>query len=224
MKTFCVLFSNGLSGTWLTWFINQHVGFPDRLELDVEYSDPNYPDRVTDYTTQPRWWYDDNSWEEFMTYVERMDHPNERENEPGIRWGFDKLAFKVQPYHEFFGPGMNWEAAKTACKYVLDESNCKQVIVPICNEVLYTSIYNRLVAIRPEYTIDKNPKNWYNNKLYTHIQHEFQIPVLRLDIGKILDGNDSEYHELCKVLEVDALNNWKDLVNACREQIYDNYK
>lgn len=218
------MFSNGLSGTWLTWFINQHKGFPDRLELDVEYSDPNYPDRVTDYSTQPKWWYDDQSWEDFMVYCKRQDHPNDREGEPNIRWGFDSLAFKVQPYHEFFAPDMNFEQAKVACKYVLDESNCKQVIVPICKEVLYTPIYNRLVAIRPKYTIDKDPKKWYNSVLYDYIQHQLKVPLLRLDIGKILSGDDSEYRKLVKALDVAELGNWKDLVDTCREQIYDNYK
>lgn len=225
-ETFCVMFSNGLSGTWLTWFINQHKGFPDRLELDLEYSDPNHPERVTDYSTQPSWWYEDKTWKQFIEYCERMDHPNERENEPDIRWGFDKLAFKVQPYHEFYGPGMkhNSNLWKTDVEFVLKESNCNQVIVPVCNEVLYTEIYNRLTAIRHNIIIDKDPKEWYNSVLYEYIANELHVPVLRLDIGKILDGNDSEYHKLCKVLEVDALNNWKDLVNACREQIYDNYK
>jgi len=224
MKTFCVLFSNGLSGTWLTWFINQHKGFPERLELDVEYSDPNYPDRVTDYSTQPKWWYDNQTWEEFMIYCERMDHPNERENEPDIRWGFDKLAFKVQPYHEFFAPDMNFQQSKVACKHVLDESNCNQVIVPICNEVLYTPIYNRLVAIRPKYTIDKDPKKWYNSVLYDYIQQELKVPLLYLDIGKILTGHNNTYSELIKALDVPVLNNWKELVNDCRREIYDNYK
>ena len=224
MNTYCVLFSNGLSGTWLTWFINQHKGFPDRLELDVEYSDSNHPERITDYSTQPNWWYDNQSWEDFVIYCERQDHPNERENELNIRWGFDKLAFKVQPYHEFFAPDMNFEQSKVACKYVLDESNCNQVIVPICNEVLYTPIYNRLVAIRPKYTIDKDSKKWYNSVLYDYIQHELKVPFLRLDIGKILSGINSEYRKLTKALDVPELDNWKDLVDTCREQIYDNYK
>lgn len=221
--TFCVMFSNGLSGTWLTWFCNQHKGFPDRLELDPAYSDPAYPERITDYSTQPNWWYDEKTWTEFITYCERMDHPNERENEPGIRWGSSKLAFKVQPYHEFFGPDMSYEQAKEACRFVLKRSKCNQVIVPICNEVLYTPIYNRLVAIRPDYTIDKDPKKWYNSVLYDYIQHELKVPLLYLDIGKILSGIDSEYRKLIKALDVPVLDNWKDLANECKEQIYDNY-
>ena len=88
-------------------------------KLDPAYSDPAYPERITDYSTQPNWWYDEKTWTEFITYCERMDHPNERENEPGIRWGSSKLAFKVQPYHEFFGPDMSYEQAKEACRFVL---------------------------------------------------------------------------------------------------------
>lgn len=226
-ETFCVMFSNGLSGTWLTWFINQHKGFPDRLELDFEYSDSDHPERVTDYSTQPSWWYEDKTWNKFIEYCERMDHPNERENEPDIRWGFDKLAFKVQPYHEFYGEGLKHEETdvwKTDVEFVLKESNCNQVIVPVCKEVLYTEIYNRLTAIRPNYTVDKDPKEWYNSVLYEYIANELNVPVLPLDIGKILSGNDSEYRRLIQVLDVPELDNWKTLVKTCKEQIYDNYK
>lgn len=226
-ETFCVMFSNGLSGTWLTWFINQHKGFPDRLELDLEYSDPNHPERVTDYSTQPSWWYEDKTWKQFIEYCERMDHPNERENEPDIRWGSDKLAFKVQPYHEFYGPGLKHDETnswKTDVEFVLKESNCNQVIVPVCNEVLYNEIYNRLVAIRSEYIIDKDPKKWYNSVLYEYISNELNVHVLLLDIGKILSGIDSEYRRLIQVLDVPELDNWKTLVKTCKEQIYDNYK
>jgi hypothetical protein len=60
--------------------------------------------------------------------------------------------------------------------------------------------------------------------LYEYIQHELKVPLLYLDIGKILSGIDSEYRKLIKALDVPVLNNWKDLVNECREQIYDNYK
>jgi hypothetical protein len=224
MNTYCVLFSNGLSGTWLTWFINQHKDFPDRLELDPAHSDPEHPDRITDYSTQPNWWHAEQSWEDFIVYCERQDHPNERENEPDIRWGFSNLAFKVQPYHEFFGPDMNSDQSKEACKFVLDKSNCKQVIVPVCNEVLYKPIYNRLIAIRHYYTVDKDPKKWYNSILYEYIQQELKVPLLYLDIGKILSGNDSEYQTLIQTLKVPELNNWKELVNDCRREIYDNYK
>ncbi len=223
-ETFLVMFSNGLSGTWLTWFINQHKDFPDRLELDPAYSDPKHPERITDYSTQPNWWYDDQLWKNFIVYCERMDHPNERENEPDIRWGSEKLAFKVQPYHEFYGPDMNFEQAKVACKFVLDQSKCQQVIIPICNEVLYNEIYNRLTAIRPNITVDKDPKKWYNSVLYEYINDQLNVPVLLLDIGKILSGIDSEYQRLIQVLDVPELDNWKTLADTCKEQIYDNYR
>jgi len=224
MKRFCVLYSNGLSGTWLTWFINQHTGFPTRLELDKEYSDPAFPDRITDYTTQPKWWYGVQAWEDFIAYVDRMDHPNGQEDIPGIRWGYDNLAFKVQPYHEFFGPGMNTTDAHAAARFVLAQSNCKQVIVPLADSVFFEPIYNRLVAIRPQMLIDKNPKNWYNKELYTHIEKEIGVPVLRLDIGKIFNIDDTEYEKLLEVLSVPALSNWKELVNDCVNEIYSNYK
>jgi hypothetical protein len=89
---------------------------------------------------------------------------------------------------------------------------------------LYTEIYNRLIAIRPYYTVDKDPKKWYNSVLYEYIQHELKVPLLYLDIGKILTGHNNTYSELIKALDVPELDNWKDLVNECREQIYDNYK
>jgi hypothetical protein len=50
------------------------------------------------------------------------------------------------------------------------------------------------------------------------------VPLLYLDIGKILTGHNNTYSELIKALDVPELSNWKDLVDTCREQIYDNYK
>ncbi len=60
--------------------------------------------------------------------------------------------------------------------------------------------------------------------MYDYIQQELKVPLLSLDIGKILSGNDSEYHSLIEVLDVPQLDNWKDLASECRKQIYDNYK
>jgi hypothetical protein len=89
--------------------------------------------------------------------------------------------------------------------------------------VLYTPIYNRLVAIRHYNRVDKDPKKWYNSILYEYIQQELKVPLLYLDIGKILSEDDLEYRRLIQALDVPQLDNWKDLVNKCREQIYDNY-
>lgn len=223
MKTFCVLYSNGLAGTWLTWFINQHRGFPDRLELDYEYSDPNYPDRITDYTTQPKWWYQEQSWKDFMTYVNRQDEPNERKDTPGIRIGFDKLAFKVQPYHEFFGPDMTWPLIVEHATRVIETSNC-DIIVPVADKVFAEPLYNRLVAIRPGVKVNRDLTQWYFKDLYDYIENAMQRNVLRIDIGKIFTKDEEEYKKLIAYIDVPVLDKWTNLVDTCVETVYNNYK
>ena len=226
MKTFCVLYSNGLSGTWLTWFINQHKGFPNRLELDVEYSDPTHPERVTDYTTQAKWWYGDTTWEEFVNHLEEQNNHHNKlpvSNFSEVSWEFDNIAYKVQPYHEFYGPDMTGEDSQRAAEHVLAESNCTQVIVPVCNDCMYDQIYNRLVAIRPHITIDKDPKMWYNKHLYEYINNTLDVDVQQIDIGLILSGDPTEYYTLRNCLGVPVLDNWRELANECKAQVYDNY-
>ena len=85
-------------------------------------------------------------------------------------------------------------------------------------------MYNRLVAIRPQMSINPKLKNWWNEELYTYIEEEINVPVLRLDIGKIFNVDDTEYNKLLKVLDVPALHNWKEIVNNCVDEIYGNYK
>lgn len=214
MKSFCVLFSHGLSGTWLTWFINQHSGFPIRLDLVGEYSDPAFPNRITDYSTKSDWWSNEQSWKEFIAYVNKHDNST----------NYNKVAFKVLPNHEFFGPEVDTEQAQRNARHALVESNSRQVIVPIVNTVFVEAMYNRLVAIRPQHVINPKLKNWWNEELYTYIEEEINVPVLRLDIGKIFNVDDTEYNKLLKVLDVPALHNWKEIVNNCVDEIYGNYK
>lgn len=222
MKTFCVLYSNGLSGTWLTWFINQHQGFPDRLELDYEYSDPQHPDRITDYTTQPKWWYNEQSWEDFMAYCERQDDPNDR-NGPGVRIGFDRLAFKVQPYHEFFGPDMDWPKIVEHATHVINTTDC-DIIVPIADKVFAEPLYNRLVAIRPGIKVNRDLTQWYFKDLYDYLENDMKRNVLRIDIGKIFTKDEQEYNKLIEYINAPALANWQHLVDNCVETVYSNYK
>ena len=113
--------------------------------------------------------------------------------------------------------------SERAAEHVLAESNCTQVIVPICNKALYAPIYNRLVAIRPHITIDKDPKMWYNKHLYEYINNTLEVAVQKIDIGLILNGDKLEYNTLIDRLGVPMLDNWQELVNECRKQVYDNY-
>lgn len=227
MKTVLVMYSNGLSGTWLTWFINQHAGFPDRLELDREFSDPTQLDQCTDYTTQANWWYDNQSWEQFMEYVERMDYPNNGEE----RDYFYKLAFKVSPYHEFCGPGMDDNngampsvaVAHNAAAYTIINSRAKLVIAPIVKTTFFKPIYNRLVSIRPDIHVDKNPENWYNKRIHKYINDVLNVPVFKLDIGKLFTLDENEYTRLVDMLNIPKLDNWKEIVTSCVEEVYSNY-
>jgi len=227
MKTVLVMYSNGLSGTWLTWFINQHAGFPDRLELDREFSDPTQPAQCTDYTTQANWWYDNQSWEQFMEYVERMDYPNNGEE----RDYFYKLAFKVSPYHEFCGPGMDDNhgampsvaVAHNAAAYTIINSRAKAVIAPIVKTTFFKPIYNRLVSIRPDIHVDKNPENWYNKRIHKYINDVLNVPVFKLDIGKLFTLDENEYTRLVDMLNIPKLDNWKEIVTSCVEEVYSNY-
>ena len=57
IKSFCVPFTAGTHGTWLSWFIDQHQNFPNMHYLDSFTLTINGKEEITDYASLPSWWH-----------------------------------------------------------------------------------------------------------------------------------------------------------------------
>ena len=66
-------------------------------------------------------------------------------------------------------------------------------------------------------------KNWYNKRIHKYINDVLNVPVFKLDIGKLFTLDENEYTRLIDVLNIPKLDNWKEIVTSCVEEVYSNY-
>ena len=191
MKVYTVSYNAGTGGTWLTWFINQHEGFQN---YDVQFKP-----ETREYCTYDNlmWYYDANSWVDTVAKHTWNDK--------------SKVVYKLFPNHNLY----SIDRAFIHLKY----SNTIGIIVPYVNEELKQEFVKRNT-----YAFGYNVEQSVNNLDYSRVGCTSSDPernyyskfmnlysVTPVDMGKLLNCNSNEYHQLLKTIHCDELPEWKQL-------------
>ena len=218
MKVFGCWYEAGDSGTWLTWFINQHKDFPKfNLQLHYQEKGNEFGDIPSDYSCDPATWHcdhvQDNRSLKFADHIEYITNSSDDT--------YSKFCYKILPWHNPIQTDQNEfptrETPEQVCARLIKDSNTKVIIIPQV-EVNYKLFAVRMAFIRPRHTVAECMKFFEQKIEYeykTIVDKVCQLsPVHTIAIDKLIIDNDEEvYKELIDLLEVPALPNWKEYTN-----------
>ena len=200
MKVYSVSYNAGTGGTWLTWFINQHEGFP---QYKVHFN----PTQL-DYATEDNlmWRYDRYNWVDTVAWNVWNDKSN--------------VVYKLFPKH-------SWIHIDRA-DALLRLSNTIGIIVPYVNEELKQEFVkrntiafdtnveravNNLDYSRVACTSSDNTRNHYSelNRFYK---------IVPIDMGRLLNCNRNEYHKLTNFLHVPEHPDYEKLCAEYKSNVF----
>lgn len=205
-----VLYEAGKSGTWLTWFINQHSNF-HKYEYKKQHR--NLSKQVDIACNGADWYYEK---EDYSTNRTRC-HNQYSNNKNAF-----KDCIKVLPNHNLTNFG---EHRFTINKSVLRgiSFNIDKIIIPILSDIMYDEFLWRWKLLLNEKNSDLTDiemLRWQNENMnsYEGLDHHF------LDIGKLITGCEEEYNSLLTFIEEESIENWKEIVYNYKKFAFGNYK
>ncbi len=239
----------GDSGTWLSWFINQHVGYP-KFDKKIRYERKGYTygQIATDYACPGSNWHlanfqsfrDDpmdpysNKLVTTHNFKDYKKHLIEKDikHDPDYK----NICYKILPWHnpihtgnkgsqEIEKWGLKDKTAKDLILRILEESNTKAIIIPETD--IYSSLFaKRLAFIRPNLTVQDAWQDYNTRKktLYAEIVSNVSkyVKVHTLFIDKLILKNDiNEYSKLLDILQVPELENWTNYTTECCNTIFE---
>lgn len=215
------------SGTWLTWFINQHEDFPKfNLKLEYQEKGKEFGNIPSDYSCDPATWHVD-KFENRTVGLSFADHLTHVANEGYTNEDYSKFCYKILPWHNPIQTNQHEfptnETPEQVCTRLLKDSNTDCVIIPQV-EISYKLFAFRQAFIRPRYTVAECMKSFelkIKEEYKTIADKVRQLsPVHTVAIDKLIIDNDEKvYKELIDILEVPALPNWKEYANNYYDMI-----
>jgi len=205
MKVYSVSYNAGTGGTWLTWFINQHSGFQN---YPIEFNE-----QALDYTVGDdlMWHYDNTSWVDTVAQNTWNDKSN--------------VVYKLFPQHSWIDVDNKYPDRDIE---LLDSSNTIGIIVPYVNEELKQEFVKRNVT-HFDVSVERSVLNLDYSRIYCtssdpqqnqYSRYDNRYGVTTIDMGKLLQCNTNEYHQLLKTIHVDELQNWKQLCAEYKQNVF----
>lgn len=200
----------GDAGTWLTWFINQHQGFPKFYKsIRYEQERKEFGNIPTDYSCMRADW---------------------DVNKPFPKVDFNQ-CYKILPWHNPFQTEeweLDNETPAELCVRLISESNTKAIIVPQVEDN-YELFAKRLAFIRSRFTVESAIEIYKNrqDRMYesTKLQMQEFVTVHTIAIDKLILHNDkTEYHKLIEILNVPALEDWTTHTTKYYNKIFSPWK
>jgi len=209
MKNFACLYEPGLSGTWLSWFVNQHANFPNYECGDVDINGivtDLYCDGATwcfrkdedeDRCTDPPYTYD-----EYVKYVSNYDSRNR---------SAIKNCIKVLPDHDLSLLSVDSDLFR-AVLYPMDS-----VIIPVLSpgSPLIESYVARLRFMWGNDRFDMYRLmigEIYERMCDATYERKYQMPVHYVHLDKLLNGDEQEYNLLLSAIDESPIDNWQQVV------------
>ena len=215
-------------GTWLTWFINQHNGYPKfTKKLRYEQEGNTAGHIATDYSCYGADWHVDESIKfadiKPNLYNDQYFKYNKESNPD-----YNHICYKILPWHNPLS--MNPEdctqglTPTETCVSLLEDSNTDAIIMPVV-EKDYELFAKRLAFIRPRFTVQSARDSYLNrlNRLYDNHLQQMRVfaTVHTVAVDKLIIHNDeTEYNKLVNILQQPALENWKDLTTDYYNTIF----
>lgn len=210
----------GDSGTWFTWFINQHKDYPQfetRMLYDQQGKELGHiPSDFVCYGAD--WFIKDFGEEQKFEFKDYRQHLHN--NKVNHNKDYKHICYKILPWHNPFhleDHELENETVKELASRIVKESNTKAVIIPQV-EVSYQLFARRLAFIRPRFTVN-DAYEIYKNRIARAYENTYSmvsnvVPVHTIAIDKlILRSDEDEYNKLLDILQVPALDNWKSLMD-----------
>lgn len=224
---YAVVFSPGLSGTWLAWFINQHRNFPQfdiqpvhRLDIHTDYALPVANLIYREYNSdihQDK----NNTFKKSTTpgLIQEVKQYTGTQNPD-----FIKLCVKLFPEHRF-------NRDEHLIANVLSEFNITHVIYPYVADVNRDMITDRLFALKrmffpPIGNVEMD--DFLNETMMSLLPGQpladlhKHTNLVTIDIGKFLATDETEYNKILNAIQEPPLDNWKQLVDEMRNNVYCN--
>lgn len=212
MENYFCFYNAGLSGTWLTWFVNQHSSFPQ-----YEYEELDTDGTITDLCCDGATWCfmkdpEDGAPDDalsFDEYLVEYDQPCSTNKVAS------KRCIKVLPDHdlsEAFTEHMHQQVLSYAHKIIMP------VLSP--NSKMLDSYAHRLMFMWNEdyNTYVENIAYLYELSKGDHYSNKYNKPIHFVHIDNLINGDDEEYKKLCEFIGDTPLDSWKDIVTDYRVQ------
>jgi len=209
------LYTAGLSGTWLTWFINQHASFPQYTSTKLK----SYGS-ITDLACNGATWcftkdVEDGASDEPKTFDEYMNDWAVPESNNNLA---TKNCCKVLPDHD-----LSWDHDEAVLRNVMKPFN--RIIVPY---LLPDSPFVDMYAKRNRYMWHANFDNDFGIDDYTDMilgvrqdiarghYLKFNKSVHNVNLHNLLMCDQWEYDNLLSIIDEDPINGWEHHVNDYR--------
>tara|TARA_B100000768_G_C11254897_1_gene365906 strand:- start:323 stop:1105 length:783 start_codon:yes stop_codon:yes gene_type:complete len=215
----------GDSGTWLTWFINQHENYP-KFDKEIRYEQEGnkFGEIASDYGCYGADWFitdfGNHKAIKFKDFKQSL-----LERKISYDPDYKHICYKLIPWHNPLGSdddeikewGLTDNTVEDLIARLIEESNTKALIIPEVN-TSYQLFAKRLAFIRPRFTVESTYSNYQNRqaRLYANTISTLRqfTKVHTIAIDKLLLRNDiDEYLKLLDILQVPALEGWTSLTN-----------
>lgn len=216
-ENYACLYTAGLSGTWLTWFINQHANFP-RYEFTKLKSHGMMTDLACDGAT---WCFtkdtENGSSDKPKTFDEYMTDWAIPESKNSSA---TKNCCKILPDHD-----LSWNHPPEVLSNVLKPFS--RIIVPY---IPADSPFVDMYAKRNRYMWHENFADDFGIADYTSMitgvkedisrghYHKFGKNVHTVNLHNLLMCEQWEYSNLAAAIDEDHLDGWEDHVHTYRQQ------
>ena len=205
-NVYSVEYSAGLGGTWLTGFINLHLGIENLLIFN-----PKERDYLLDDPSPIVWYYEEQTFEEL---VKQHDKP---------------FAYKITPHHMWIDYPESNNFRPTQME--IPPNNTTKRFMPIINETLRQEFIDRRVfqvrLSQPELldnpSFIKDPQQFAVDTMINEFkriikeQSQTASNIVTIDIGKLMNNDNNEYNRLLTHLDAKPLKNKAKLVSEYRQ-------
>lgn len=221
---FVVQYLAGLSGTMLTWFVNQHAGFPNINVMHNEDNDVALASYATSWVLNDTVLADDDMYNQDIVDVELeikqcLEDPHKFHRISP----FDKIAIKTFP-HDIINDPEDEVISEHMVKKITDagfnrwiypfiyddqgDYNVKQSLI----HRRWNSLKNRGERVDYNLASEKmyecNTLETDENDFFKHIVEKYNITVHRVDISLLVAGDQSEYNRLLTYIDSEPLLDW----------------
>lgn len=227
-KHYAVLYCSGMYGTWLTWFINQHEGFP-KYNINKVYVKGKH----TDYCCNGATWVfsedtEDGCKDDVQTWNDYIQKGMYNRLEGPTAESAHLNALKILPDHDF-----TWK------QHYNDETMCKHVFQNIHGIVLpylpMESPFLENFKARNEFLWDFHLDQdegwdfWHEaaQHTYNHVRNsrgyysklEMYSSLHRVNLHDLFMCNEQEYHRLVSFCDTVPLDDWEHVIHDYRTRI-----
>lgn len=213
MQYYPIIYHPGFSGTWTSWFVNNHKTFPNySLEYCVDGASSSL-ELANDCGCRGSKW---------NMEVETLKESDSRVHDLASNKTATKRSLRIIPYHEI--PD---ELSHVIPDMILPQTiNYTPIILTLSEtahiEIMAERIHKLFYQDRTFDNIFLQTVDVCANKYYNAIS--YATDYLYLDIGKLIfDLDISEYNKLLHFIDDEPVANWQELIIEMRTIIFKNF-